>query len=220
DITRERNQEHELVLKSVAIKEIHHRVKNNLQMIASLLRLQGRRTESEETKETLEKCMFRILSIAGTHELLAQNGLDNVKIMTVIGNIKKNLMMSTHPSLHLTITLKGDDFEVSSDMATTVALVVNEVIQNSIKYAFCDRDSGKITIDVQHKNMYSTILICDDGCGFSIDEVGKDSLGLSIVKSLVRDKLHGILNMASTSEGTSVKIEFSNITNEVKGKKM
>ena len=90
DMTDLREQEKQMLLKSVAIKEMHHRVKNNLQTIASLLRLQIRRTDSEETRQVLIESMNRILSIAATHELLAQSGVDQVKIGEVIANIKGN----------------------------------------------------------------------------------------------------------------------------------
>lgn len=92
DVTWRREQEQALILKSVAIKEIHHRVKNNLQTIASLLRLQTRRTDSEETRQVLGESMNRILSIASTHELLAQSGVDEVMLGEVILNIKNNTM--------------------------------------------------------------------------------------------------------------------------------
>ena len=90
DNTWKKEQEKALILKSVAIKEMHHRVKNNLQTIASLLRLQVRRSDNEETRKVLGESMNRILSIATTHELLAQSGVDQVKIGEVILNIKNN----------------------------------------------------------------------------------------------------------------------------------
>jgi two-component sensor histidine kinase len=90
DITWNKQQEKELSLKSVAIKEMHHRVKNNLQTIASLLRLQVRRTENDETRAVLSESMNRILSIAATHELLAQSGVDQVKIGEVLMHIKSS----------------------------------------------------------------------------------------------------------------------------------
>jgi len=89
DITWNKQQEKELILKSVAIKEMHHRVKNNLQTIASLLRLQVRRTENDETRAVLSESMNRILSIAATHELLAQSGVDQVMIGEVLMHIEK-----------------------------------------------------------------------------------------------------------------------------------
>ena len=149
DNTWKKEQEKALILKSVAIKEMHHRVKNNLQTIASLLRLQVRRSDNEETRKVLGESMNRILSIATTHELLAQSGVDQVKIGEVILNIKNNTVRYfARPHFDVNITLEGDDFEVDSDIATSVALIINELLQNSLQYAFQDRETGLIRIVV------------------------------------------------------------------------
>ena len=129
DITSQREQEKQLILKSVAIKEIHHRVKNNLQTIASLLRLQTRRTENESTREVLSESMNRILSIAATHELLARSGVDQVMLGEVLVNIKNNAVRYFAPQyLKLHIAVEGDDFLVDSEVATSVALITNELL--------------------------------------------------------------------------------------------
>lgn len=144
DITSQREQEKQLILKSVAIKEIHHRVKNNLQTIASLLRLQTRRTENESTREVLSESMNRILSIAATHELLARSGVDQVMLGEVLVNIKNNAVRYFAPQyLKLHIAVEGDDFLVDSEVATSVALITNELLQNSLKYAFLNRENGR-----------------------------------------------------------------------------
>lgn len=200
---------------TLANKEIHHRVKNNLQTIASLLRLQSRRSENEETRENLEKSMYRILSIARTHELLAKNGIDQVKVMAVISNIRDNLMRICDPTLDLQVDLEGDDFYISSDIATTIALVINEIAQNSLKYAFVDRERGSISIQITQGRLYSSIEVADDGCGFDVEKIKKESLGLSIVKSLVRDKLHGTLKLESDDQGTRIAFEFSTQMHDV-----
>ncbi len=215
DITRERRQENEIILKSVAMKEIHHRIKNNLQTVASLLRLQRRRSKNEETREALDKCMLRILSIAGTHEVLSQSVSSDVKILKVIENIRQNMMMTADPEKQIDILIEGDDFYVPSDISTTIALVVNEIVQNSMKYAFKDRDSGLIVISIKHTEVYSTIIIKDNGCGFDTTEKRPESLGLSIVKSMVRDKLHGGINIVSNQKGTEIEIKFANYSPEM-----
>lgn len=214
DITWMRQQEKELILKSVAIKEMHHRVKNNLQTIASLLRLQARRTDSDETKTVLDETMNRILSIAATHQLLAQSGVDYVKIGEVILNIKNNVTRYFfRPQTKIDVILEGDDFEVESDIATSVALVVNEVLQNSFKYAFINRNSGIIRIVVSKGSLYSKIKISDNGCGFDVKRMKQEGLGLNIVRSLVEDKLHGNLKIKSNKQGTTVSFDF--LTNTI-----
>lgn len=216
DVTDLREQEKQLILKSVAIKEMHHRVKNNLQTIASLLRLQSRRASSEKTRQELTESMNRILSIAATHELLAQSGVDQVKIGEVIANIKSNaIRYFARPHFNVSITLEGDDFEVDSDIATSVALVINELLQNSLKYAFPNKNSGEIRIVITEGELYSRIEVIDNGCGFDIDKVDNDRLGLSIVKSLVKDKLRGNFTLMSGPDGTRTSFDFKTKVTEV-----
>ncbi len=211
DMTDLREQEKQMLLKSVAIKEMHHRVKNNLQTIASLLRLQIRRTDSEETRQVLIESMNRILSIAATHELLAQSGVDQVKIGEVIANIKGNAVRYfARQHFEVSITLEGDDFEVDSDIATSVALIINELLQNSLKYAFPNKNSGQIRIVITAGELYSRIEVIDNGCGFDVEAVGGDRLGLSIVQTLVKDKLRGKLTLLSGPDGTYTSFDFKN----------
>ncbi|MBZ9606955.1 sensor histidine kinase [Clostridium estertheticum] len=211
DITMMKEKEKELILKSVAIKEIHHRVKNNLQTIASLLRLQARRSDNQQTKDALNESMNRILSIAATHEILSQEGLDEVSIQEVISNIKDNAIRYFNATnKNIKVNLIGGNFKVSSDKATSIALVVNELLHNSMQYAFVDKPSGNIDIVIEKSEIYSTIVIVDNGTGFDINKVRKNSLGLSIVKTIVKDKLNGDINIATDSEGTRVVFDFKN----------
>ncbi len=211
DITTMKEKEKELILKSVAIKEIHHRVKNNLQTIASLLRLQARRSDNQQTKDALNESMNRILSIAATHEILSQEGLDEVSIQEVITNIKNNAMRYFNvANKNIEVNVIGDNFKVSSDKATSIALVVNELLQNSMQYAFIDKPSGNIDLIIKKSKIYSTITVVDNGMGFDTNNVRKSSLGLSIVNSIVKDKLNGNINIVSDSEGTKVLFDFKN----------
>lgn len=209
DITGIKEQEKELILRSIAIKEMHHRVKNNLQTIASLLRLQIRRSGSGDARKALQEGMSRILSIAATHELLAQNGVDQVNIGEVIVNIKNNTVRYfSRSNLEANILIEGDDFEVDSDVATSIALVINELLQNSLRYAFNDGCDGNIRIIVEKGGLYSQIHVIDDGCGFDVNSVQENRLGLSIVRTLVKDKLRGDLNITSGKGGTAAKFSF------------
>lgn len=213
DITWNREQEKNLILKSVAVKELHHRVKNNLQTIASLLRLQARRTDSEETRHVLNESISRILSISATHQLLSQSGDDVVSLMEVLGTVRSNAVQPfIRPGFRLEVRLIGEDVAVDSDIAGSVALTVNELLQNSMKYAFGDREEGSVEIVLEKGNVYSTLTVRDDGVGFDVDSIREGSLGLSIVKSLVQDKLHGKLRIRSGAAGTSVSFDFINRT--------
>lgn len=200
-------QEQALVLKSVVIKEMHHRVKNNLQTIASLLSLQMRRTDSAETQMVLGESMNRILSIASTHEVLSQSGVDEVMLGAVINNIKTSTLGSAHCA---DVSVEGDDFSVDSDIATSIALVVNELLQNSFKYAFQGKKPGTVRVIVSHGDLYSQIQVIDNGTGFDISRVDPHSLGFSIVKSLVKDKLRGNFEIESNGEGTKSLFTFRN----------
>ncbi len=218
DVTLRVEQEKQLISKSVAIQEIHHRVKNNLQTIAALLRLQSRRVESEQTQQVLADSINRILSIAETHELLAQSGVDEVSIGEVIGHIKSSVVRNfTRFQPDVQVLIEGEDFKVASDIATTVAVIINELLQNSIKYAFPDEKTGSVIIKVKREELYTCIEVIDNGCGFKIEEIEKDSLGLNIVKSLVKDKLHGKIKINSNTSGTSVSINFNNQTVDLVG---
>ena len=211
DVTDMKQKEKELILKSVAIKEIHHRVKNNLQTIVSLLRLQYRRIDSKEFHDAMNESINRILSIAVTHEILAKEGLDEVSIKEVINRIKFSMVgFEKEDNVRLDINILGDDIRLSSNNATSIALVVNEIIQNSLKHAFMGRSMGEISIIIEQGNSYSTITIIDNGIGFNVEKVFSNSLGLMIVRSLVNDKLEGNLNIYSNNEGTKVVFDFKN----------
>lgn len=217
DITWKKEHEKQLVLKSVAIKEMHHRVKNNLQIIASLLRLQARRTENEDTRRVLEESMNRILSIATTHELLAKSGVDMVDLKDVISTIKNStLRFFTRPGFAVGVNFEESSLMVDSDVATTVALIITELLQNSLKYAFTGRSEGLVRIILTPGELCSKIQVIDDGCGFDVENT-THSLGMSIVTSLVKDKLRGSLLIESGPSGTAVTFDFNNRIFDIAG---
>ena len=211
DVTWMREQEKSLVLKSVAIKELHHRVKNNLQTIASLLRLQARRTENEETRKLLHESLNRILSISAAHQLLAQSGMDEVNLKDVLRTVKNNAVQPyLRSTLKMEIELEGDNLTVESDVATSVAMVVNELLQNSMEHAFAGRENGTIRISLRKGKIYSVIIVQDDGVGFNPKKISPGSLGLNIAETMVRDKLHGSLKIRSGDSGTKASFDFMN----------
>ena len=222
DVTEAKAREKELVLKAVAVEEMHHRVKNNLNTIASLLRLQCRRASDKQTQKILHETMNRILSIAITHELLSRVGIDDVSLQEVIGQIRNNAlryMSSDLSDLSIDVTVRGDDFRVNSKIATHVAMVVNELLQNSLGHAFFPKEFFKSTrqktfvdVIIRHGNLYSSIEVCDNGVGFDVARASKgNTLGLGIVKTLVEERLEGKLNITSSENGTAVIFDFKNI---------
>jgi two-component sensor histidine kinase len=211
DITDIREKEKQLILKAVAIREIHHRVKNNLQTIASILRLQSRRINNEEARNAFNESIGRILSIAATHEVLAQNGIDDVDIKTILGKIKDNAIRnSIQYNKKIDIKLLGDSLYVDSDKATSIAIIINELIENSLEHAFVKENHGYIEIVIKKGIMYSNISVRDSGQGFDKYPKEHGSLGLDIVKSIVKDKLNGDMNIESNINGTKAMFSFLN----------
>ena len=211
DITEIKIKEKELVLKSVAIKEIHHRVKNNLQTIASLLRIQARKTDDNAIKTAFNDSINRILSISITHEILAQNGLDELEIKEIIEKILKSAIRENlDGGLNLKVDIQGDNFEINSDKATAIALIINELVGNCIKHAFKGRTEGKIVVKIEQGKIKSHISISDNGIGMQKKESTKGSIGLQIVESLVKEKLYGNLEMKTDKTGTRISFGFEN----------
>lgn len=108
----------------------------------------------------------------------------------------------------VSLSVTGDAFEISSDLATSIALVVNELVQNSMQYAFVDRSEGKIEIIIEKGIQYSNIFVKDDGIGFDLQRKREGSLGMSIIKSIVEDKLKGCFTIESTEQGTKAMFDF------------
>ena len=209
DYTDVKAKEKELILKSVAIKEIHHRVKNNLQTIASLLRLQSRRIDDENAKTAFSESINRVLSIAATHEILAEKGVDDVDLSMMLRRIVRNVAgHSIAASKNIEIYFSGDSIRINSDTASSIALVVNELIQNCFKHAFANKKEGIIKIEIRKGNRYSNVCISDNGVGFDVSqEPDKASFGNKIVKQLVA-KLRGNLTIDSGEQGTRVLFDF------------
>lgn len=215
DITEIRVKEKELMLQSVVIKEIHHRIKNNLQTVASLLRLQARRVDSEQTKKALHDSISRILSIAVVHEVLSKEGMEVVDVCSVL---TQTVDMISHNMVdhnrHIKINLSCDTFTLFSRQVTSLVLIVNELVHNALEHAFVNRDSGIINIDVKQKGNEVSIVVADNGVGLREKDLNKSkSLGLSIIRTLVEEDLKGIINIIEDN-GTKVEVKFSFFTVE------
>lgn len=210
DVTDLRMKERELILKSVAIQEIHHRVKNNLQAIASLLSLQIRKGVSKESKGYLVESLNRVMSIAAVYELiLASDNVDEdqVDIVSLSNKIAKMLIQNNEAESFITFNSDTESIFANSKKAVSIALVVNELVQNSIKHAFRGRQSGLIEVrfDRFHNDVFLTV--SDDGIGMKSDI--QRSLGLDIVKMVIEHDLDGKHTIQSSARGTIVTISFS-----------
>lgn len=194
DITDEVRKEQELKIKSAMIQEIHHRVKNNLQTIAALLRLQARKTSSPEVAEQLRQTISRILSIAVVHEFLSKDEQAIINIHEVGNRILNEVTQGTlDPEKRISIRLDGaQQFLLPAQQATSCALIINELLQNAVEHGYRNRREGTIQVRLDETEDSMTIEIRDDGEGlpegFNLDESG---LGLKIVRTLVREDLKG-----------------------------
>lgn len=212
DITDERRKEQELKIKSAMIKEIHHRVKNNLQTIAALLRLQARRTGSPEITEMLKETTNRILSIAVVHEFLAHDESSIVNIREVSQRIITEVARSIlDPEKHVRFSLEGDDIYLPTQQATSCALIINELLQNAVEHGYASRSEGQVVVRLQSDGDQHRVEIVDDGVGLAAD-FGRNqetSLGLQIVQTLVREDLKGRFELVNANgNGARALVSF------------
>lgn len=183
-----------LVVKSAIVQEMHHRVKNNLQTIASLLRLQMHYAKAETTDQALQESINRILSIAAVHEVLSREELERVSIKKVAENILTGTRQSlVLPGKHVHTSLSGPDILLPPAKATSVALILNELIQNAVEHGFKDIDEGEVKLVISHDDREVKLEVINDGTPLpnDFDVRSHRNLGLQIVESLVRDDLHG-----------------------------
>lgn len=194
----------------MAMRETHHRIKNNLQMVASILNVQARRTSNPEVTLVLRENVNRVLSIAAIHDVLTQNGLEeSIALLQILDKLKTNIRTySLCGERDIGITVHGDDIRVGADKATSIAMVINELICNSIEHAFGDEIQGEISVSLMEGNHYSTITVSDNGTGVSRPIDTTKSLGLDLVTMIVRDKLKGTLKFISDPSGTTVLFDF------------
>ncbi|GLC87165.1 sensor histidine kinase [Lysinibacillus piscis] len=205
------NEEKQRVLQAMAIQEIHHRVKNNLQVIASLLRLQMRRFSSAEVMAIFHDSIARISSMALVHDYLAQARTDEADIKWLITEVTTLLVSSSIiPGQDITVSVEGESVYCPSNQATVIVMIVNELVQNSIKHAFPTKRDGAITIQIKTIKQMMTITVIDNGCGiddsFSLNHSA--SLGLQLVEMLVGEKLQGVFSFQPSIEGTRAFLTF------------
>ena len=193
----------------VRLREVHHRIKNNLQIIASILNLQARGCKDDYTKNILKENVGRVLTIASIHDMLVKQDItQSIDCLTLMQRLKQNLSAFVPYGKSIAITVQGDSMVISADTASSVALAANELITNALQHAFEGRDSGEIRISLIAGKLINTVLITDNGCGYSPSECSGSSFGLKIVESTVRDKLRGHLRISSDSTGTRVSFDF------------
>ena len=186
------------VLRGVLAQEIHHRVKNNLQTVASLLRLQARSADQIDPREALEHSVNRILAIAAVHELLTEQREGDVDLADLIGRLRAMLVQGVGGSKDVVAAL--EPVSLSGARATALALVFAELLQNALEHG-----GQRVEVSLARRDDLVVLGISDDGGGMADDApVGT---GLSIVRALVRDELRGTLEVSSAG-GTRVEVVF------------
>ena len=218
DITELRLRDQLLVSKDATIREIHHRVKNNLQTISSLLRLQGRRLESTEAKMAIDESVRRIRAIALVHETLANETTDDVSLSEVAEMLARTAQDSfTSPDRPIHFMVEGEAGLVPSDIVTPLAVVLNELLQNAVDHAFPSEvpfsqgSIGLVEILLDRKDRQLRMAVRDNGVGVAddFDSELQKGLGFSIIRGLVTTELNGSIQVRrrADSSGSEALIE-------------
>jgi two-component sensor histidine kinase len=202
-----------LMVKSAFIQEMHHRIKNNLQQIVSLIRLEMRYSKYMTVEEALNDTLSRILAISSVHELLTRDDLDTVSFKKVAESILTYTQQSVVPpgkTIHTVV--HGDDYVLPLAKATSMALVLNELVQNAVEHGFKTLNDGRIQVQMKESETHLRVAVINDGerlpVGFKPSAT--DSLGLSIVETLVRGDLQGTFTLENAvyDDGIIAIVEF------------
>ncbi|MBI4882776.1 MAG: histidine kinase N-terminal domain-containing protein [Actinobacteria bacterium] len=201
DVTEVRKRDKLLLSKDATIREIHHRVKNNLQTISSLLRLQGRRLNSPEAKAAIAESVRRIRTIALVHETLSREPGDDVAFLDIVRPLlrltEEGLQSADRP---VRFTVQGDGGRLPSAIATPLSVALTELLQNAVDHGFPEGSSGgDVVVYLENADGQLHIRVINDGVGLDSDfELGDATgLGLSIVRTLVTTELAGTIAMRS-----------------------
>ena len=209
NVTELRRRDRELVTKDATIREIHHRVKNNLQTVSALLRLQSRRIDDPAAAAALDEAVRRIASIALVHETLSNSTENTVAFDEVLTSLVTHALELSPRMGQLSIERKGKLGSLESRIATPLSLVVTELMHNALEHGL--HESGtRLTIELQRYSNEGLITISDDGVGLpeGFDLSTSSNLGLQIVRTLIENELKGELKLESTQQGTQAKLRF------------
>ena len=209
NVTELRRKDRALISKDATIREIHHRVKNNLQTVSALLRLQARRIEDPKASAAIEEAVRRVVSIALVHETLSATSQDLVQFDEVITKIIQGASELNIRPNEIQIKKVGEFGLISSMVATPLALVLTELIHNALEHGLSNSgDLVELRINRQAASM--TITVTDNGAGipndFSLEL--NTNLGLQIVQTLTKNELAGKIEFIKQNIGTQVAISF------------
>lgn len=217
DVTNQTEAEYQLKTslkeKETLLQEIHHRVKNNMQVIASLLELQADKSNDDDLRRALKESQGRVYAMSAVHEsLYGSDNLAEIDLKSYLNKIAHTLVQSyqTYPSkIHLNVL--SDEIKISIEKANPLGLIINELLSNSLKYAFPDGQLGTIQINMTKVDANSlNLVVSDDGVGIGedIDWKRPKTLGLQLVRTLIEKQLDGSIELEN-KPGTSFHIKFS-----------
>jgi two-component sensor histidine kinase len=196
--------------KEVLLKEIHHRVKNNLQIISSLLSLQSENINNENPARTFRESQDRIRSMALVHEKLYMSGdVASIDFREYVESLTAYLYRSYFPGPGTRIFVDVENVSLDIDLAIPCGLIINELVSNSLKYAFPDGRSGEIRVGLAREGCNYTLSVSDDGIGLpsGLDFRNTPTLGLQLVNTLV-SQIEGSIELQSGT-GTAFQVTFA-----------
>jgi len=197
--------------KEVMLREIHHRVKNNLQVVSSLLDMQARATEDKDVKDALYESMSRIMTMSLIHSQLYEGSdLAKINMKEFVDRLLRQLRSYQVGDTIITHVVRVDDYPFPISVAVPVGLIINELLSNALKHAFNGRSEGKIEVSLTASgDGRANLTVSDDGAGlppgFDIDE--SKTLGLRLVKIITECQLRGTMEVTGDC-GATFKIEF------------
>ena len=208
DITQLRLRDREMITKDATIREIHHRVKNNLQTVASLLRIQGRRTRSDAAKDALNQAMRRVAAIAVVHDTLSEGLSQNVDFDVVFERVLLLVAEVASGTNDVVKPISEGKFGIlPSEYATPLALVLTELVTNAVEHGLAGKANGKVVISAKRTKNTLRVSVRDNGGGLPEGRVG-EGLGTQIVRTLVEGELGGSIEWASLPDGTEVLLDI------------
>ncbi len=209
NVTELRRRERELVTKDATIREIHHRVKNNLQTVSALLRLQARRIEDPGASAALNEAVRRIASIALVHETLSSSRDSSVAFDEVLDSLVSHALELSPRMNELRIERTGKLGSLEPRIATPLALVITELIHNALEHGLAEEGLA-LGIHVSSNGSELSVTISDDGVGFpeGFDISTSPNLGLQIVRTLTENELRGTLSLITDEQETRAVLTF------------
>jgi len=202
DVTELRRRDRQIMSKDATIREIHHRVKNNLQTVAALLRLQSRRVPGAEARLALEESMRRVASIALVHETLSSSIDEEVDFDDIVDRLLVMLSDVMGSSARIRLARAGTFGDVPVERATPLVLALTELVQNALEHGFPDGRGGAVTVAARRERGELQVRVEDDGVGLPAGGAeNTDRLGMQIVRTLVSAELGGTVEFRSRDDG-------------------